>query len=53
LEFWKDGRAVVSLEPRPALSLEQLELVLAEFRAIDLIPRAVDSFSRETDHPLQ
>ncbi len=56
LEYWRDGAAVVSLEPRPALSIEQLELVLAEFRAIDLIPRAVDvdssrgaaGFSRET-----
>jgi hypothetical protein len=54
LEFWKDGAAVVSLEPTPAMAIAQLELVRAQFNNLNLIPRAVDglrcsiSFNRET-----
>jgi hypothetical protein len=41
LEFWRDGAAVVSLEPRPALSIEELELLRAQFKSLNLIPRPV------------
>lgn len=43
LEFWKDGAAVVSLEPQPAITIEALELVLTQFEKLNLIPRAVDA----------
>jgi hypothetical protein len=54
LEYWIDGRPVVSLEPRPALTIVQLELVRTQFKNLNLIPRVVDSlrctmgFGRET-----
>jgi hypothetical protein len=54
LEFWRDGAAIVSLEPRPSLSIEQLEAVWKQLKRLNLIPRDIGSllgasgFSRET-----
>jgi len=48
LEYWKHGAAVVSLEPGLGMTITQLELIRTQFENLNLTPRHLDSFSRET-----